>query len=89
MSKTSMHTTALLNTLWEFTRRVEEDKDGFIKKALKVLKTLKVKCLKTSKLDVPAKKTAYNLFCKKMRETKETLKGVTISKASAIVSKEW
>ena len=31
-----MHTTALLNTLWEFTRGVEEDKDTFIQKALKV-----------------------------------------------------
>ena len=31
-----MHTTALLNTLWEFTRGVEEDKDTFIQKALKI-----------------------------------------------------
>ena len=27
-----MHTTALLNKLWEFTRGVKEDKDGFIQK---------------------------------------------------------
>ena len=84
----SMHTTALLNTLWEFTRGVEDDKDSFIQKTLKVFKTFKVKSLKTLKLDVPAKKTAYNLFCKDMRETKEELKDVTVSKASAIISKE-
>ena len=42
-----------------------------------------------NKLDVPAKKTAYNLFCKDMQETKEELKGVPVSKASAIISKEW
>ena len=58
-----MHTTALLNTLWGFIRGVEVDKDSFIQKALKVCKAFKVKFLKTSKLDVPAKKTAYNLFC--------------------------
>ena len=52
-----MYTTALLNTLWGFTRGVEEDKDSFIQKALKVCKTFKAKCLKTPKLDVPAKKT--------------------------------
>ena len=89
MSETSMHATALLNTLWEFTRVVEDNKDSFIQKAVKVLKTSKVKSLKTPKLDVPAKKTAYNLFCKDMRETKEELKGVTVSKANAIISKEW
>ena len=84
-----MHTTALLNTLWEFTRVVEDNKDSFIQKALKVFKTFKVKSLKTPKLDVPAKKTACNLFCKDMQETKEELKGVTVSKASAIILKEW
>ena len=83
-----MHTTALLNTLWGFTRAVEVDKDSFIQKALKVCKTFKVKFLKTSKLDVPAKKTACNLFCKDMQETEEELKGATISKASPIISKE-
>ena len=65
MPGTNMHTTALLNTLWEVTRGVEEDKDSFIQKALKVFKTFKVKCLKTPKLDVPAKKTVYNLLQKK------------------------
>ena len=49
-----MHTTALLNTLWKFTREVEEGKDRFIQKALK----LKLKPLKTPNLDVPVKKTA-------------------------------
>ena len=83
-----MHTTVLLNTFWEFTR-VEEDKDGFIQKALKVFKTFQIECLKTPRLDVPAKKTAYNLFYKNIRETNEELKSVTISKASAIISKEW
>ena len=52
-------------------------------------KTFKVKSLKTHRLNVPAKKTAYNLFCKDMQETREDLKGVTVSKASAIISKEW
>ena len=51
---TSMHTTALLNTLWKFTREVEEGKDRFIQKALK----LKLKPLKTPNLDVPVKKAA-------------------------------
>ena len=58
------HTTALLNALWEFTRGVEEDNNSFIQKALKVCKTFKIKSLKTPKPDVPAKKTAYNMFCK-------------------------
>ena len=84
-----MHTIALLNTLCEFTRGVEGDKDNFTQKALKVCKTFKVKSLKTPRLDVPAKKTTYYLFFKDMRETKEELKGVTVSKASAIISKEW
>ena len=30
-----MHTIALVNTIWEFTRGVEKDKDGFIQKAPK------------------------------------------------------
>ena len=57
MSEINMHK-YFLNTLWEFTSRVEEDKDSFIEKALKVCKTFKVKSLKTPKFDVPAKKTA-------------------------------
>ena len=89
MPETSMRTTALINTLWEVTRGVEDDKDSFTQKALKVFKTFKVKFLKTPKLDVPAKKTAHNLFCKDMRETKEEVKGVPVSKANAIISKEW
>ena len=50
-----------LNTLWEYTGG-EEDKDNFIRKALKVCKVFKMKPLKTPKLDAPSKKTAYNLF---------------------------
>ena len=80
--------TSLANTLFEFTRG-EEDRDIFIEKVLKVFKVYKVKCLKKPKPDVPAKKTAYNLFSKDMRETKDERKGVTASKASAIISKEW
>ena len=87
--ETNMHTTALLNTLWEFTRGVEDDKDIFMQKALKVFKTFKVKSLKTPKPDAPAKKIAYNLFYKDMQATKEELKGAPVSKASAIISKEW
>ena len=78
-----------LNTLWEFTRGAEEDRDSFIQKALEVCKAFKVQSLKTPKLDVPAKKPAYNLFYKDMREAKEELKGVTVSQVSAIISKEW
>ena len=77
-----------LNTLWEFTGG-KEDKDNFIQKALKVCKVFKVKPLKTPKPDVPSKKTSYNLFCKDIRKTKKELKGVPVSKASAIISKEW
>ena len=88
MPETSIHTTALLNTLWEFTRVIGEDRDGFIEKRLKVFKTFKVKSLlKRPKPDVPAKKTAYNLFSKDMRETNEELQSVTVSQAIAIISK--
>ena len=76
------------NTLWEFTGG-KEDKDNFIQKALKVCKVFKVKPLKTPKPDVPSKKTTYNLFCKDIRKTKEEMQGVPVSKASAIISKEW
>ena len=76
-----------LNTLWEFTGG-KEDKDNFIQKALKVCKVFKVKPLKTPKLDVPSKKTAYNLFCKDVRKTEKELEGVLVSKAIAIISKE-
>ena len=52
-------------------------------------KVFKVKPLKTPRPDVPSKKTAYNLFCKDIRKTKKELQGVPVSKASAIISKEW
>ena len=77
-----------LNTLWKFTGR-KDDKDNFIQKELKVCKVFKVKPLKTPRRDVPSKKTAYNLFCKDIWETKKVLKGVPVSKASAIILKEW
>ena len=77
-----------LNTLWEFTG-VKEDKDKFIQKALKVCKVFIVKPLKTPKPDVPSKKTTYNLFCREIRKAKKELQGVPVSKASAIISKEW
>ena len=51
MSEVNMHK-YFLNTLWEFTRVVEEDKERFIQKTLKISKTFKVKSLKTPKLDV-------------------------------------
>ena len=88
MPETSMHTTTLLNTLYEFTRGVEDDKDSFIQKALKKFKTIEVRSLNTPRLDVPAKKTAYKLFCKDVRKINEDLKDVPVSKASAIISKE-
>ena len=77
-----------LNTLLEFTER-KEDKDNFIQKALKVCKIFKVEPLKKLKPDVTSKKTAYNLFCKYIQKTKKELQGVSVSKASAIISKEW
>lgn len=51
-------------TIWEFSRGVEESRDIVIQIALKVHKTIKVKSLKTPELDVPPKKTAYNVFYK-------------------------
>ena len=77
-----------LNTFWEFTVE-KEDKDNIIEKALKVCKVFKVKPLRTPKPDVPSKKTVYNLFCKNIRKTKKELQGVPVSKASAIILKEW
>ena len=64
------------------------EKGSFIWRALKVCKTFKVKFLKIPRLKVPAKKTASNLFYKDIWETKKWLKGVTISQASAIISKK-
>ena len=77
-----------LNTLWEFTWE-KEDKDNFLQKAVKVCKLFKVKLLKTPKPDVPSKKTAYSLFCREIPKTKKALQSVPVSKASAIISKEW
>ena len=48
-----------------------------------------MKPLKTPKPDVLSKKTAYNLFCKDIRKTKKELQGVPVSKARAIILKEW
>ena len=77
----------LLNVLWEFTGG-KEDKDNFIQKTLNVCKVFKVKPLKTPRLDVPSKKTAYNLFCKDTRKIKKELQCVPVSMASAIILKE-
>ena len=52
-------------------------------------KFFKVNPLKTPKPDVPSKKTAYNLFCKEIRKIKKELHGVPVSKANAIIWKEW
>ena len=48
-----------------------------------------MKPLKTEKADVPSKKTAYNLFCKDLRKIKIELQGISVSRASAIILKEW
>ena len=77
-----------LNTLWEFTK-TKEDKKNFLQKALKVCKVFTVNCLKIPKPDIPSKKTAYNLFCREIQKTKKELQGVSVSKASAIIWKEW
>ena len=87
MSGTNMQ--KFLNTLWNFAGGKEEDKHIFIEKALKVCKVFKVKPLKTPESDVPSRKTGYNLFCKDIRKIKKKLQGVPVSKASAIISKEW
>ena len=63
-----------LNKLSEFTGG-KEVKNHFIQKTLKVCKVFKVKPLKTSKPDVPSKKTAYNLFCKDIRKIKKRVAG--------------
>ena len=52
-------------------------------------KVFKVKPSKTPKPDVSLKKTAYKLFCKDIRKTIKRLQGVSVSKASAIIWKEW
>ena len=77
-----------LNALWEFNGG-KEDKDNLTQKALKVCKVFKVRPLKIARPDVSSKKTAYNLFCKGIRKTKKELQGVPVSKASAIIWKEW
>ena len=59
-----------LNTFSEITG-VKEDKDNFIQKALQVCKVFKMMTLKTPRPDVPSKKTAYNPFCKNIRNTKK------------------
>ena len=76
------------DTLWELTGG-KEDKENFIQKALKVCKVFKVMPLKTPNPDVLSKKTAHNLFCKDIGKTKKQLKGVPVSKTSAIILKEW
>ena len=85
---TEINIKKFLNTLWEFIGG-KEDKDNFIQKALKVCKVFKVKPLKAPRPDVPSKKTACNLFCKDIRKIKKELQGVPVSKAIAIISKEW
>ena len=47
-----------------------------------------LKTLKTAKLNVSLKKTAYNLFFKDKQNTKNKLQNVPVSKASAIISEE-
>ena len=56
-----------LNTLWEFTKRVEVDRESYIQKALNVYKAFKVKILKRHKLDVPPNNTVYSLFYKERK----------------------
>ena len=86
MSEISMQN--FLHTLWEFTGG-KGDKDNFIQKALKVCKVFKVKPLKEPRPDISSKKIGYNLFCKDIRKIKKELKGVPVSKTSAIIPKEW
>ena len=62
--------------------------DNFVQKALELCKTFKVKSLKTPKLDVPRKITAYKLLYKDKQEKKE-LTDATVSQASAVISREW
>ena len=86
MSQTSMQN--FRNTLCKHTGE-KEDKDNFIQKTRKLCKIFKMKPLKTAKPDVQSKKTAYNLFCKDIKKAKKDLQGIPVSKASAIISKEW
>ena len=86
MSQTSMQN--FRKTLCKHTGE-KEDKDNFIQKTRKLCKIFKMKPLKTAKPDVQSKKTAYNLFCKDIQKAKKDLQGIPVSKASAIISKEW
>ena len=61
----------LLNTLREFPAG-KENKDNFIKKALKLCKVFKVKPLKTPKPDISSKKTAYDLFAEIFERPKKS-----------------
>ena len=64
MPETSMHTTTLLNTLWEFTTGVEDDKDSFIQRALKMFKTFKTRSLKTPRLMFQQRRQHTNIFAR-------------------------
>ena len=81
-----MHKNFLI-ALWKFTRDGKKTEKALFK-SLKVSKTFKVKSLTTSKLDVPPKKIAYNLFYEVMWEKKKELKITTVSQPSAIILKE-
>ena len=68
----------------------KRSKKTSLKRHLKCVKSVKVKPLKASKLDVPSKKTIHNLLlCKDIRKIKKELQSASVFKASAIVSKQW
>lgn len=71
-----------------FLKSDHPEQINYIKKTLKVYKTLKMKYLKKPKLDVKPKKTPYNLFYKDIQEKKD-LTGATDSYASPIILREW
>ena len=45
--------------------------------------------LKAPKPDVSSKKKTYNLLCRDIQKAKKELQGIPVSKASAIILKEW
>ena len=67
----------------EFTKGAEEGRDSIIQKALKVCKIFKVRSLNAPTLDIPLKKSTYNLFERIFKLTKK-FKDATVSQASAI-----
>ena len=78
----------VLISLRQFTRVFEEGQNSFIQKIIEFWKTFKRMSLARLKLDVPWKKTTYNLVYNDMQE-KEEFKGITFYQTNTIISRDW